>query len=57
MRPPTKADPALLGGEAVEEQLRAWNLAEYSPLFVRAGYRQKYASRSRWTYDLGEVYL
>jgi len=39
-KPPTKADPALLGGEEVEMQLKMWNLQEYSPLFVRAGYRQ-----------------
>jgi len=39
-RPPQKKDPALLGGEQVEQQLAMWGLAEYSPLFVRAGYRQ-----------------
>uniref|UniRef100_A0A7S0J8J3 SAM domain-containing protein n=2 Tax=Calcidiscus leptoporus TaxID=127549 RepID=A0A7S0J8J3_9EUKA len=38
-RPPTKKDPALIGGAEVEQQLKQWNLAEYSPLFVRAGYR------------------
>jgi len=39
-RPPMKADPALLGGEQVEHQLKLWNLHEYAPLFIRAGYRQ-----------------
>ena len=38
-RPPEKKDPALLGGEQVEQQLKMWNLQEYSSLFVRAGYR------------------
>jgi len=39
-RPPTKVDPTLLGGKEVEHQLALWNLSEYSPLFIRAGYRQ-----------------
>lgn len=39
-RPPTKADPTLSGGKEVEHQLALWNLSEYSPLFIRAGYRQ-----------------
>jgi len=39
-RPPTKADPTLLGGKEVETQLAAWDLQQYSELFVRAGYRQ-----------------
>jgi len=39
-KPPMKKDPALLGGEQVEKQLEEWNLSEYSPLFVRAGYRR-----------------
>eukprot|EP00310_Coccolithus_braarudii_P023997 CAMPEP_0183357952 /NCGR_PEP_ID=MMETSP0164_2-20130417/47803_1 /TAXON_ID=221442 /ORGANISM="Coccolithus pelagicus ssp braarudi, Strain PLY182g" /LENGTH=589 /DNA_ID=CAMNT_0025531715 /DNA_START=12 /DNA_END=1781 /DNA_ORIENTATION=+ len=37
--PPSKKDPALIGGAEVEQQLKQWNLAEYSPHFVRAGYR------------------
>eukprot|EP00967_Tisochrysis_lutea_P139943 scaffold254908_cov30-Tisochrysis_lutea.AAC.2 len=39
-RPPQKKDPALLGGQQVEQQLKMWGLAEHSPLFVRAGYLQ-----------------
>ena len=39
-RPPTKVDVTLLGGKEVETQLAAWNLQQYSELFVRAGYRQ-----------------
>merc|ERR1719198_949245 len=39
-RPPTKVDPMLLGGKEVETQLAAWDLQQYSELFVRAGYRQ-----------------
>merc|ERR1711988_666270 len=39
-RPPTKVDPTLLGGKEVETQLAAWDLQQYSELFVRAGYRQ-----------------
>uniref|UniRef100_A0A7S3ABB2 SAM domain-containing protein n=1 Tax=Haptolina ericina TaxID=156174 RepID=A0A7S3ABB2_9EUKA len=39
-KPPTKADPALLGGKQVERQLHDWKLDEYAPLFIRAGYRQ-----------------
>ena len=41
-RPPTKADPTLLGSKEVETQLNMWGLQEYSQLFVRAGYRQLY---------------
>jgi len=39
-RPPTKADPTLIAGKEVETQLAAWDLQQYSDLFVRAGYRQ-----------------
>merc|ERR1719408_1091700 len=39
-RPPTKVDPMLAGGKEVETQLAAWDLQQYSELFVRAGYRQ-----------------
>jgi len=39
-RPPIKVDPMLLGGKEVETQLAAWDLQQYSELFVRAGYRQ-----------------
>jgi len=39
-QPPTKADPSLVGGEAVYNALSELQLQEYSPLFVRAGYRQ-----------------
>jgi len=39
-KPPEKKDPALLGGEKVEYQLKMWALEQYAPLFVRAGYRQ-----------------
>ena len=38
-RPPLKKDPALLGGERVEQQLKVWGLEQYAVLFVRAGYR------------------
>ena len=38
-RPPVKKDPALLGGERVEQQLKLWGLEQYAVLFVRAGYR------------------
>jgi len=39
-RPPVKTDKTLLGGKEVETQLAAWDLQQYSELFVRAGYRQ-----------------
>ena len=39
VRPPVKKDPALWGGERVEQQLKLWNLEQYSVVFVRAGYR------------------
>jgi len=39
-QPPTKADPALAGGEAVANAMAEWSLQEYAPLFLRAGYRQ-----------------
>ena len=39
-RPPTKIDPTLVGGVEVETKLIAWELQQYSELFVRAGYRQ-----------------
>jgi len=38
-RPPVKKDPTLWGGERVEQQLKLWNLEQYSVVFVRAGYR------------------
>jgi DNA polymerase III delta prime subunit len=41
-RPPTKADPTLLGGYEVEKHLSEWGLDQYSQLFARAGYRQLY---------------
>ena len=39
-RPPTKLDPALIGGKQVETQLMEWGLQAYTELFARAGYRQ-----------------
>eukprot|EP00316_Scyphosphaera_apsteinii_P023030 CAMPEP_0119344702 /NCGR_PEP_ID=MMETSP1333-20130426/107101_1 /TAXON_ID=418940 /ORGANISM="Scyphosphaera apsteinii, Strain RCC1455" /LENGTH=586 /DNA_ID=CAMNT_0007357143 /DNA_START=16 /DNA_END=1776 /DNA_ORIENTATION=+ len=38
-RPPQKKDPSLQGAGQVEQQLKMWDLSEYAPLFVRAGYR------------------
>jgi len=39
-RPPQKKDPALLGGEQVEQQFKMWGIQHLSAFFVRAGYRQ-----------------
>jgi len=41
-RPPQKKDPALAGGEQVEQQLKLWDLGQYAPLFMRAGYYRSY---------------
>lgn len=39
-RPPQKKDPAMLGAEQVEQQLKLWGLELYTAQFVTAGYRQ-----------------
>jgi len=41
-RPPVKADPLLAGGRSVVDQLAMWDLAQYSEMFVRAGFRQHF---------------
>ena len=38
-KPPVKANPRDVGGSVVD-QLVLWDLAQYSEIFVRAGYRQ-----------------
>ena len=39
-KPPTKVDPTMIGSEEVVTHLNSWKLAQYSEMFVRAGYRQ-----------------